>query len=199
MEWETRVIQEFVRYGYEQVELGDLGQACCLDPAFFTDRFKDKYHLFQHLMEISFAMLAQRLDLVFDRVEDPMQRLQHLMISLGEFGMEHPGPYQIAMMIRPEDELQHIPVESAVRVRSIFRKAFRQAVKAGHVPDDVPLEQAVQGLMCVIHGVVSSLLVLRRINMAEPDRLFGYVTGNYLRGLMVGMGKGESWQGNLSG
>lgn len=191
MEWEKKAIHEFVRYGYEQVEVTGLGEKCCSDPAFFHDKFKDKYHLFQHLMEISFSMLAERLDLVFSQPEDPVQRLQRLMISFGEFGMEHPDEYQIAMMVRPNDESQHIPVESAVRVRSLFRKALRQAIKGGYVRNDVPLEQAVQGVMCVIHGVVSSLLVLQRINMAEPNRLFQYVTSNYLAGMLLATRKEE--------
>ncbi|GAA4725686.1 TetR/AcrR family transcriptional regulator [Brevibacillus fulvus] len=184
MTWEKTAIAAFIECGYEQVDLTNLAEKCGLESAYFTSGFKDKYHLFQHLMEACFSLLAERLERVFQENEHPVVRLHRLLLAFGEFGIEQPECYQIAMMIRPVHEPQHFPVESAVRVRGIFRKAYRQAAKAGYVSDEVPLEQAVQGLMCVIHGTVSSLLVLTRINMTEPRRLLAYVTSNYLAGML---------------
>lgn len=142
------------------------------------------YDLLIELMEYSFGQIVSHIDpIVSDPKLDTVSKLQLLTKAFIKFAMSDQYAYRIAFLVRPAGNThEHIPVESAIRFRVLIRKVFR-SLSQQHSRTE-PLELQVQGLMCVLNGIVVSSLFLQRMDLIEVESLSSYVTSHYLRGIL---------------
>jgi hypothetical protein len=136
-------------------------------------------------MESCFSQIAEELELAFKLSDNPLDRLYNVLLAFVRYGTQFPNQYRMAMLVRPyEDESdEHIPVESAIRTRTIVRKAVRLALREGHIQTSSSIDVIVQSLLCMVQGVITSIITLKRIDLNSADFLAQHIFTCYISGL----------------
>ncbi|MCR8657746.1 hypothetical protein [Paenibacillus endoradicis] len=178
------ILKHFAQLPFEHWKVSDLELNRIMLP--FIEQFKNKsnYDLLIYLMEISFNLIVQKIEPIIDADSIPSQKLYDLSKAFVYFGHIEPDAYRIAFLIRPHiNGHEHFPVESAIRFRVMIRKVFRLFNQQVQSSKNIPIELQVQGLMCVLNGIVVSTLSLQRMELIELNELSDYTLKNYLRGI----------------
>lgn len=143
------------------------------------------YSLLILLMEYSFSHIVDRIEpIVAKQGVEASQKLFLLCKAFIDFALHEPDAYRIAFLVRPiGNSHDHVPVESAIGFRVSIRKVFRLLSQEQASTKDISLELQVQGLMCVLNGIVVSSLFLQRMDLIEIESLSNYVITQYLSGI----------------
>ena len=168
----------FRRDGYESVSMRTLAEAVGLTHGSIYGYFRDKDELFDTLVEESFDQFASALRATSGRGGDPVRFLRRAGRKYVEFGLENPGAYEFAFILRRPGAAQkpHVTYEylrAAVK-RCIDEKRFRIR--------DVDL--AGQALWTAAHGVTSLLITRPDFPWAKKKALIAMVIDSAVDGLL---------------
>ena len=170
--------EAFARDGYGSVPLRAVAEAVGLSHGAIYGYFKDKDELFEALMQQSFDQLAAALRGLPGRTGDPVRFLKRAGRKYAEFGLNHPGAYEFAFILRRPagKEKPHVAYEylrTAVK-RCIDEKRFR--VRS--------VDLASQALWTAVHGVTALLILRPHFPWAKKKALIGLVVDSAVDGLV---------------
>src|SRR6185369_9753036 len=168
----------FARDGYASVSLRAVAEAVGLSHGAIYGYFKDKDELFDALVRESFDQLAAALREMPGRGGDPVRFLKRAGRKYVEFGLQNPGAYEFAFMLRrpgPAPQKPHLAYEylrAAVK-RCIDQKRFRTR----------NVDAASQALWAAVHGITALLIVRPSFPWANKKTLIGRVVDSAVDGL----------------
>jgi AcrR family transcriptional regulator len=170
----------FAHDGYASVSLRAVAEAVGLSHGAIYGYFKDKDELFEALVQQSFDQLGAALRALPGRRGDPVRFLKRAGRKYAEFGLNNPGAYEFAFILRRPGEGQkpHLTYEylrAAVK-RCIDAKRFRIR----------NVDLASQALWTAVHGVTALLILRPHFPWAEKKALIGLVVDSAVDGLVDG-------------
>jgi AcrR family transcriptional regulator len=172
----------FARDGYASVSLRAVAEAVGLSHGAIYGYFQDKDELFEALVEQSFDQLAAALHALPGRSGDPVRFLRRAGRKYVEFGLQNPGAYEFAFILRRPREGQkpHAMYERlrAVVKRCIDEKRFRTR----------NVDLASQALWTAVHGVTALLILRPDFPWTKKKALIGMVVDSAVDGLVGGSG-----------
>ncbi len=168
----------FGRGGYESVSMRSLAEALGVSHGSIYVYFKDKDEIFEALVKESFDQLAAALRQIAGRRGDPVRFLKRAGRKYVEFGLQNPGAYEFAFILRRPGGTHkpHVAYEylrAAVK-RCIDAKRFR-------IRD---VDAASQALWAAVHGVTSLLILRPSFPWAKQKTLIGRVVDSAVDGLL---------------
>src|SRR5262249_23321194 len=140
--------------------------------------FKNKEQLFDCLVEESFAQLAEALQGLGRRSQDPVRLLKRAGRAYVEFGLRNPGAYEFAFILRrpgrPRRWKPHLAYEylRSVVGRCVQEKHFRA----------VDVDAASQAVWAAAHGVTSLLILRPWFPWADKEKLIRRVIDSAIDG-----------------
>ena len=140
--------------------------------------FKDKDEIFEALVQESFDQLAVTLRTLPGKTGDPVRFLKRAGRKYVEFGLQNPGAYEFAFMLRRPGASQkpHVTYE-------YLRTAVKRCIDAKRFCiRDVDL--ASQALWTAVHGITSMLILRPSFPWANKKRLIGMVVDAAVDGLL---------------
>jgi AcrR family transcriptional regulator len=173
--------ETFARDGYDSVSLRAVAEAVGLSHGAIYGYFKDKDELFEALVEQSFDQLAAALRGLPGRRGDPVRFLKRAGRKYVEFGLNNPGAYEFAFILRRpprKEQKPHLAYEymrTAVQ-RCIDQKRFRIR----------NVDLASQAIWTAVHGVTAMLILRPQFPWARTKVLIGMVVDSAVDGLVVG-------------
>lgn len=169
--------EAFAGGGYESVSMRAVAEAAGLSHGSIYVYFKDKDELFQALVAESFDQLAAALRDEKGRRGDPVRFLKKAGRKYVAFGLENPGAYEFAFVLRRPggSEKPHVAYEylRAAVQRCIDAKRFRTR----------NVEAASQALWAAVHGITSLLILRPGFPWAEKKKLIAMVVDSAVDGL----------------
>lgn len=168
----------FSRGGYESVSMRSLAEALGLSHGALYVYFKDKDEIFEALVRESFDQLAASLRQMRGRGGDPVRFLKRAGRKYVEFGLQNPGAYEFAFILRRPGSTRepHVAYEylrAAVK-RCIDEKRFRTR----------SVEVASQALWAAVHGITSLLILRPSFPWAAKKALIVTVVDSAVDGLV---------------
>ena len=145
----------FVERGFESVSIRNIAEEIEYSPATIYLYFKDKNELLHHLHGEGFLMLHTQMQGIA-HISDPMEKLMALSKVYIDFGLNHPGMYDLMFILNApmnylEEDQAWIQGEGTFRFLVDVIIACQQH---GWFAEKNPLQVA---LMCwsFVHGLVS--------------------------------------------
>ncbi len=169
----------FGRGGYESVSMRSLAEALGVSHGSIYVYFKDKDEIFDALVTESFDQLAASLRRMPGKGGDPVRFLRRAGRKYVEFGLENPGAYEFAFILRRPGGT-HKPhaaygyLRAAVQ-RCIDAKRFRIR----------NVDAASQALWAAVHGITSLLILRPHFPWAAKKTLIGMVVDSAVDGLLA--------------
>ena len=165
--------------GYDSISMRGLAEAVGLTHGSLYAYFEDKEQIFAALVEESFEQLAQSLRRTPGRNGDPVRFLRRAGRKYAEFGLQNPGAYEFAFILRRPDGggKPHVAYEylrSAVQ-RCIDAKRFR-------IRD---ADAAGQAVWTAVHGVTALLIARPAFPWKNKKALIGRVVDSAIDGLLI--------------
>jgi AcrR family transcriptional regulator len=181
--------EAFVRDGYESVSMRVLAARVGCSHANLYLHFESKEELFDAVVEESFSRFSLGLNrLVGARsAGDPVALLRKAARAYVEFGLEHPGAYEFAFVLRRPGARgtakPHAGYETARGLveRCIAEKRFRA----------VDPDEATQALWAALHGITSLLVCRPAFPWADKEAVIRRVIDGAIEGLLRKRGPGE--------
>jgi AcrR family transcriptional regulator len=170
--------EAFATGRYESVSMRAMAEAIGLSHGSIYGYFKDKDEIFEALVRESFDQLAAALRRMPGRGGDPVRFLKRAGRKYVEFGLQNPGAYEFAFMLRrpgPAPQKPHLAYEylrAAVK-RCIDQKRFRTR----------NVDAASQALWAAVHGITALLIVRPSFPWANKKTLIGRVVDSAVDGL----------------
>ena len=171
--------EAFVRHGYESVSMRTLADRVGCSHGSLYLYFQDKEAIFDALVRESFDQLAAALRSLRGRRGDPVRFLKRAGRKYVEFGLENPGAYEFAFILRrpggrQKPQLAYEYLRAAVQ-RCIDAKRLRTR----------DVEVASQALWAAVHGITSLLILRPRFPWANKKTLIATVVDSAVDGLLV--------------
>jgi AcrR family transcriptional regulator len=123
--------------------------------------FDDVASLILAVAERRFGELAKQQDLALDGVVDPAERMRAGCLAYCEFGLAHPGNYQV-MFVTQSEPLMAIPVEQMPGYAVFERLVDEVAAYQGLAPDAPEAFVTATIIWQQLHGIVSLRISRRR-------------------------------------
>jgi len=139
-----------VEGGYERFSMRRLAKRCRYTAPTIYHYFGDKQRLIDAVLEEHFQRILARLRRL-RRGVDPAQSVRAQLATFVRFSLDNPTHYRLLSMARPDDAPPPPSAEAARALLEAPLEALRQGgrLRAGSV------EEAVQVLWAVLHGVIS--------------------------------------------
>jgi len=91
-------MEVFLELGYEKTSIRTIADRIDYSPATIYLYFKDKDSLFLEVQHVSFGLLIQEMAGLAD-LDDPVTQLREMGYRYIQFGIEHPGHYDLMFII----------------------------------------------------------------------------------------------------
>jgi AcrR family transcriptional regulator len=146
--------------------------------------FKNKEQLFDCLVEESFAELAQTLRSLKVAEPDlgPVEFLKLAGRAYVEFGLQNPGAYEFAFILRrPGRQRRLKPHRAYLELRAMVQRC----VDEGHFRA-IDVEVASQAVWAAAHGITSLFMLRPTFPWAEKDILIRQVIDSAIDSLVAG-------------
>jgi AcrR family transcriptional regulator len=164
--------------GYERFSMRRLAHRCGYTAPTIYHYFGDKRRLIDAVLEHGFGRILDRLRQV-RRSDDPAEDVRAQLEAFVRFSLENPTHYRLLSLPRPDDAPPS-PSEQTAReqLEAPLAALLRQdRLRASSV------EQAVQCLWVVLHGVIS--LRTTRSDAHFTEKLEAFALDTLLRGLIA--------------
>jgi AcrR family transcriptional regulator len=167
-----------VEDGYERFSMRRLANRCGYTAPTIYHYFGDKQSLLDAVLEHGFQRILLRLSRV-RRSPDPADYVRAQLGAFVRFSLENPTHYRLLSLPRPADAP---PPASAEAAREQLESPLEELLRAGRLRAR-SVEQAVQCLWAVLHGVIS-------LRTNDPDaewveNLESFALDTLLRGLIA--------------
>jgi len=168
--------------GYESVSLRKLAESVGCSHANLYLYFKDKDDIFEALVESSFARFDEgfRRILESEEHEDPVHLLTRAAHAYVEFGLQNPGAYEFAFVLRrPGRPRKSKPHDGYWMLRGLVKrcidtKRFRT----------VDVDEASQALWAAVHGITALLITHPHFPWADKEAVTRRVIETAIGGLL---------------
>ena len=176
-----------VEDGYERFSMRRLANRCGYTAPTIYHYFGDKQSLLDAVLEHGFQRILVRLRRV-RRSADPAEYVRAQLGAFVRFSIENPTHYRLLALPRPHDAP---PPASAQAAREQLESPLEALLGAGRLRAR-SVEQAVQCLWAVLHGVIS--LRTNGPDAEWVENLESFALDTLLRGLIAppGAGKGAA-------
>jgi AcrR family transcriptional regulator len=174
-----------VEHGLERFSIRRLASRCGYTAPTIYHHFGDKQGLID-------AVVAARIEFVLSRVrgvrrrEDPVDTLRVMLLEFARLGLENPTHYRILAIPRPPGAA---PLREAEQVRALLEEPLSELAAAKRLRDG-SVEEAVQFVWALLHGLVS--LLLSRPDYAWSKQILEVSIDTALRGLVRPVRGGRS-------
>lgn len=174
--------EAFVRDGYESLTMRSLaGRIGCSHGSIYL-HFKDKEELFDCLVEESFAQLAEVLTTLkpAGKKIDSVEFLRKAGRAYVEFGLNNPGAYEFAFVLRrPRASHSQKPHPAYEYMRSVVQQCIDEK-RFRRINADV----ASQSVWTAVHGVTSLLITRPDFPWAGKETVITQVINSAIGGLL---------------
>ena len=170
-----------VEDGYECFSMRRLAHRCGYTAPTLYHYFGDKRRLIDAVLEDGFRRILDRLRQV-RRSADPAESIREQLDAFVRFSLENPAHYRLLSLPRPA-EAPPPPSEQAAREQ--LESPLAALLREGRLRA-ASVEQAVQCLWVVLHGVIS--LRTTRPDAQWTERLESFALDTLLRGLIAPAG-----------
>lgn len=162
----------FREKGYDAVSIRNIAEAIEYSPATIYLYFKDKNEIFFALQYEAAAVKRDHI-LPVAAIEDPWERLVEFGRRYIDFGMKHPGLYDLLFIIRaPMESLENQECWTlGLSVHQFFEDTVQACIDARHFKS-TDAKTIAYTLWCHAHGLVS-LFVRERMRMYPPEEREG--------------------------
>jgi len=175
--------EAFVQDGYESLSMRSLAERIGCSHGSIYLHFKDKEELFDCLVEESFAQLAEVLGALRPAGKDidPVTLLKKAGRAYVAFGLQNPGAYEFAFVLRrpgaSHQERPHLAYDymRLVVKECIDTKRFRR----------IGADTASQALWTAVHGITSLLIFRPNFPWADKKKLIAQVVDSAVDGLLA--------------
>ena len=170
--------QAFAGEGYGSVSMRQLAEAVGLTHGAIYGHFKDKDEIFDALVGESFDQLAAALRGLRGRSGDPVRFLKRAGRKYVEFGLENPGAYEFAFILRRpgRTDRPHLAYD-------YLRAAVKRCIDAGRFRTR-NVDAASQALWAAVHGITALLIIRPSFPWAGKKRIIGMVIDSAVDGLV---------------
>lgn len=168
----------FLHGGYESVSMRSLAEALGLSHGSIYGYFKDKDEIFEALVEESFDQFAAALRATAGRGGDPVQFLKRAGRKYVEFGLQNPGAYEFAFLLRRPGGVREPHV-----AYKYLRAAVQRCIDAGRFRTR-NVDLASQALWTAVHGITALLIMRPTFPWASKKALIGRVVDSAVDGLV---------------
>jgi AcrR family transcriptional regulator len=172
-----------VEDGYERFSMRRLARRCRYTAPTIYHYFGDKQRLIDVVLEEHFQRILARLRRLRRNV-DPAHSVRAQLVTFVRFSLDNPTHYRVFSMPRPDDAP---PPPSAEAARALLEAPLEALLRSGRLRAR-SVEEAVQCLWAVLHGVIS--LRITRPAEAWVEDLEGIALDTVLRGLIAPDGAG---------
>jgi AcrR family transcriptional regulator len=175
--------EAFVQEGYESLTMRSLAERVGCSHGSIYLHFKDKEELFDCLVEESFAQLAEVLAGLRPpgKEIDPVELLKKAGRAYVEFGLNNPGAYEFAFVLRRPGAAHPLkPHQAYERLRSLVQ----QCVKEKRLRR-IGVDTASQAIWTAVHGVTSLLIFRPNFPWADRKKLIAQVVDSAVNGLLA--------------
>jgi AcrR family transcriptional regulator len=176
----------FAREGYENVTMRRIAEKIEYSPTTIYLHFKDKAELLHHVCEDTFAQLAESIEQIRDKSDDPVTGLKKGLRAYIEFGLEHPNHYRVTFDMPAHSP--GIPAEEYFlcsqggRAFNNLVQGVAAAVESGTFPhSDIQLSSQI--IWSAVHGLTSLLINHPEFPWSARELLISGVIDTVLRGL----------------
>lgn len=158
----------FQAKGYDAVSIRNIAEAIEYSPATIYLYFKDKNEIFFALQYEAAAVKRDHI-LPVANIEDPWERLVEFGRRYIDFGMKHPGLYDLLFIIRaPMESVENQECWAlGMSVHQFFEDTVQACVDARHFKS-TDTKTIAYTLWCFAHGLVS-LFVRDRMRMYPAE------------------------------
>lgn len=167
--------------GYERFSMRRLAHRCGYTAPTLYHYFGDKRRLIDAVLEDGFRRILDRLRLV-PGSGDPAESVRAQLDAFVRFSLENPTHYRLLSLPRPADAP---PPPSEQAAREQLESPLAALLREGRLRAS-SVEQAVQCLWVVLHGVIS--LRTTRPDAQWTDKLESFALDTLLRGLVAPAG-----------
>jgi len=170
--------EAFARDGYESVSMRAIAETAGLTHGSIYGYFKDKDEIFDSLVAENFDQLAAALRDMAGRRGDPVAFLKRAGRKYVEFGLQNPGAYEFAFILRrpgaaQKPHLAYDYLRAAVK-RCIDQNRFRTR----------NVDLAGQAIWAAVHGITSLLILRPSFPWAARKTLIGMVVDGAVDGMV---------------
>jgi AcrR family transcriptional regulator len=171
-----------VEDGYERFSMRRLAKRCRYTAPTIYHYFGDKQRLIDAVLEEHFQRILTRLRRL-RRSADPALNVRSQLATFVRFSLDNPTHYRLLSMPRPDDAP---PPASAEAARALLEAPLEALLRSGRLRAG-SVEEAVQCLWAVLHGVIS----LRISSPAEDwvEDLEDFALDTVLHGLIAPAGE----------
>jgi AcrR family transcriptional regulator len=168
----------FVRDGFEGFSMRTLARSvgCSLGAIYLY--FTSKEELFDILVEQSFLHLYESLGVLLkERGKDPVRQLKRGLRLYVEWGLKHPGEYQIAFAVRNPAKKPYRTHRAFDAARALVKLCLGRSKAAAR-----ELELRTQALWAATHGITSLLTQRPSFPWVSKQRLINQVIDSATQG-----------------
>jgi len=169
----------FLHGGYESVSMRSLAETLGLSHGSIYGYFKDKDEIFEALVGESFEQLASALRATGRRAGDPVAFLKRAGRKYVEFGLQNPGAYEFAFILRRPGRATREPHVAY----DYLRAAVKRCIDAGRFRTR-NVDLASQALWTAVHGITALLIMRPTFPWASKKALIGRVVDSAVDGLV---------------
>ncbi len=167
-----------VEDGYERFSMRRLASRCGYTAPTIYHYFGDKRRLIDAVLEDGFRRILDRLRQV-PRSEDPAEAVRAQLDAFVRFSLENPTHYRLLSLPRPYEAP---PPASEAAAREQLESPLAALLRDGRLRAS-SVDQAVQCLWVVLHGVIS--LRTTSPDAAWTENLESFALDTLLRGLIA--------------
>jgi AcrR family transcriptional regulator len=173
----------FLRKGFAGISMRQLADKVGCSHGNLYLHFHSKEELFDCLVEESFARLAAALRVLGPtaRARDPVAMLKRAARAYVDFGLQNPGAYEFAFILRRSGRPR--PLKPHLAYEYMLALVGRCVAHTGAGPELV--EGAAQAVWAAVHGVTSLLILRPTFPWADRQRLIRRVIDGAVDGLFA--------------
>jgi AcrR family transcriptional regulator len=179
----------FVNEGFEDFSMRTLARSVGYSAGAIYLYFRSKEELFDVLVEQSFVHLYQALEILLrERGKDPAVQLKRGLRLYAEWGLNHPGEYQIAFVVRQPTKKPYRTHRAFDLARALMKRCL------GKSATQRELELRTQAMWAAIHGVTSLLMQRPNFPWVSKRRIIDWVIDSAVQGA-IGPATGQKTNG----
>ena len=172
--------EAFLEEGYEAVSMRRLAESVGCSHGNLYFHFRDKDALFDAIVEDSFAQLAESLRGINARGTDPVAAAKRGAWAYVEWGLQNPGAYEFAFLLRRPDAPARTKPHAAYE---LMRSLVKRCIGEGRFRR-MNVDVASQALWAAVHGITALLVSRPSFPWADREAVIRRVIDSAVEGLL---------------
>ena len=178
----------FLKEGYENVQMRRIAEKIEYSPTTIYLYFENKADLLFAVCEETFAKLYKKLAAIYEKYDDPVERLRIGGRAYVEFGLKYPNHYRVTFINHPQLSVgkEHYLRDGSMGMQAYdqMRKQVARCVEL-NLFRETDVEAISQTLWAVLHGVTSLLITKPDFPWVKKEKLIDLTVNCAIDGLRV--------------